>query len=47
MSQQEWELEAQDEDDLILGRRYNVLEKFHSKEYRFDHGFVAEMKGKG
>lgn len=47
MSQQEWHLEAQQEDDFILGRRYDVLEKFHHEEYRKDHGFVTELAGKG
>ena len=47
MKQQEWELEAQDEDDFILGRRYNVFEKFHDLEYQVDHGFVKEMQGEG
>lgn len=40
-------MEVQDEDDFILGRRYNVLEKFSKEEYLIDHGFVKEMEGKG
>lgn len=47
MSQQEWQLGVQDEDDFILGRRYDVLGKFHNQEYQQDHGFVKEMVGKG
>ena len=47
VSQQEWELGAQDEDDFILGRRYDVLEKFHNPEFQIDHGFVSEIEGKG
>ena len=45
MSQQEFE--PQEEEDFILGRKYNVLEKFQSPEYKLDHGHVREMDGKG
>lgn len=40
-------MEVQEEDDFILARRYNVLEKFHNVKYEEDHGFVKEMKGEG
>lgn len=40
------EFEAQEE-DFILGRKYNVLEKLHNLEYQSDHGYVREMDGKG
>ncbi len=36
-----------EDEDFILIRKYNVLEKFHSQYYRLDHGFVREMEGKG
>ena len=47
ISQQEWEIGVQDEDDFILGRRYDVLAKFHAQEYQQDHGFVKELQGRG
>jgi hypothetical protein len=45
MSQQEFE--PQEEEDFILGRKYNVLEKFQSPEFQSDHGHVREMDGRG
>lgn len=47
ISQQEWELGAQAEEDFILGRRYDVLQKFCNQEYLLDHGFVTKMEGRG
>lgn len=38
---------GQAEDDIILGQRYNVLDKFYSTKYQADHGFVKEMHGEG
>ena len=45
LSQQEFV--PQEEEDFILGRKYNVLEKFNNPEYQSDHGYVSEMDGKG
>lgn len=36
-----------DEDEFILARRYNVLERFSEYERRGDQGMVQEMKGEG
>lgn len=47
VSQQEWEMEGKTEDIFFLGRRYNVLDKFHSTKYQTDYGFVKEMHGVG
>ena len=40
-------MEGQAEDDIILGQRYNVLDKFYNTKYQADHGFVKEMDGEG
>ncbi len=40
-------MEVEEEDDFILARRYNVLEKFRSVNYEDKHGFVKEMSGEG
>lgn len=45
ISQQEFEM--QDEEDITLGRKYDVLEKFNNPEYLVDHGYVKVMEGKG
>lgn len=43
-NQREWDV---DEDDFILARRYNVLERFSEYESRGDQGMVQGMKGEG
>ncbi len=36
-----------DEDEFIMARRYNVLERFSEYETRGDQGMVREMRGEG
>ena len=44
VNQQEWDM---DEDEFIMARRYNVLERFSEYETRGDQGMVREMRGEG